>query len=88
MVLTNLESRSNFFVNNFRKLLSLSGIDPAGFSGHSFRRGGATWAFSCNVPGELIKLQGGWASDCYIRYLEHSLESRLSVTRDMALYLN
>ena len=77
----------SLFVNNLRKLLSLVGTDPSGFSGHSFRRGGATWAFSCGVPGELIKLQGGWVSDCYLRYLDYSLESKLSVSKAMASHL-
>ncbi len=30
------------------------GKNSAKFSSHSFRRGGATWAFRAQVPGELI----------------------------------
>src|SRR4051794_1104850 len=32
------------------------------YTGHSFRRGGATFAFQCGVPASLIKLQGDWRS--------------------------
>ena len=34
--------------------------NPARFRGHSFRRGGATWAFRNGVPGELIQIYGDW----------------------------
>ena len=52
-------------------------------SGHSFRRGGATWAFSANVPSELIKEHGDWLSEAYLRYLNFNLEERLVVTLKM-----
>jgi hypothetical protein len=32
----------------------------------SFRRRGASWAFSAEVPSELIQLYGDWSSDAYI----------------------
>ena len=35
------------------------------FRGHSFRRGGATWAFKNGVPGEMIQVYSGRASDAY-----------------------
>lgn len=37
---------------------------------HSFRRGGATWALTCGVPGEIIKVMGDWQSACYLTYLD------------------
>jgi len=48
-------------------------LDPQSFSPHSFRRGGASFAFECNVPGEFIKFQGDWRSDGYLVYLEMSV---------------
>ncbi|KAK3746002.1 hypothetical protein QZH41_017314, partial [Actinostola sp. cb2023] len=54
------------FVAVFRHKLQLAGIDnPEEFSGHSFRRGGATWAFQAGMPGELIQSFGDWSSDAY-----------------------
>ena len=35
-------------------------LDPSRFSPHSCRRGGATFAFDCHIPSEIIKLQGDW----------------------------
>ena len=39
-------------------------------SSHSFRRGGATWALSCGVPGGIVKLLGDWKSAEYLVYLD------------------
>ena len=46
----------------FTRLLSTmllkAGVDRTLYSGHSLRRGGATYAFQCGVPPAYIKLQG------------------------------
>lgn len=55
------------------------GYDPKKFSLHSLRRGSASLAFDVNVPGEVIKAQGDWASDAYLRYLNISLAQRCQV---------
>ena len=60
------------------------GLDASLFSSHSFRRGGATWAFKVGVRGELIQVQGDWLSDAYTRYIDFSLEERLSVAHNMS----
>ena len=57
--------------------------NPSWFRGHSFRRGGATWAFQNGVPGEFLQIYGGWASDAYKSYLEFSDDAKLQVARDM-----
>ena len=57
----NVSSKSQF-VSVFRARLASMGVsDPARFRGHSFRRGGATWAFHDGVPGKLIQIYGDWA---------------------------
>ena len=69
--------------NSLRVLISQIGKNPLAYSSHSFRRGGATWAFQCHVPGELVQLQGDWSSDAYKRYVHVSLETKLSVATRM-----
>ena len=64
------------FMKWLRKSLSEAEVDPKGDSTHSFRAGGATWAFNSGVPGEIIKILGNWKSDCYFRYLQISDEAR------------
>ena len=71
------------FQGFLRTVLSLLGYSSSKFSSHSFRRGGATWAFKNYVPGELIKDHGGWASDAYLLYLDLSFDNKLNVSKSM-----
>ena len=57
----------NNFVGAFKKLVMAAGLDWTKYSGHSFRRGGATFAFNLGVNPELIQYLGDWASDAYKR---------------------
>ena len=71
---------TSLFIKTFRAVLARSGLEGASlFTGHSFRRGGATWAFQAGVPGELIQICGDWASDSYKRYLEFSMQNKLDL---------
>ena len=54
--------------DGIKHLASLASFNPQDFSGHSLSRGGATFAFTCGIPAELIKLQGDWRSDAYMLY--------------------
>ena len=56
------------FVNRLHKLLGNS----HDYSGHSFRRGGATWAFAAGLPADMIRLMGDWRSNAYQRYIDPS----------------
>ena len=49
-----------------RKLKALT--SRIGVSRHSLRRGGATWAPSSGIPGEIDKAMGDWKSVCYLVY--------------------
>lgn len=66
-----------------RTFLSQLGLNPGSFSSHSFRRGGASFAFYIGVPGELIQTQGDWLSDAYKVYLEASFDQRVTVAKSM-----
>ena len=68
------------FIHTFRLVTSkFLDADVSSFTGHSFRRGGATWAFQSGVPGELIQVMGDWASDAYKKYLEFSLDNKIQL---------
>ena len=72
------------FINSFRHLLVRAGTPLAhAYTGHSFRRGGATWAFGIGIPGEYIQVVGDWKSECYKKYFEFSLDVMLSVSSRM-----
>ena len=64
--------------------LQAIGADLSEFSPHSFRRGGATFAFDCGLPAELIKLQGDWRSDAYLVYLEMTDHQKRTAVNAMA----
>lgn len=74
----------SLFVQKFCSKLALAGIkDYNSFRGHSFRRGGTSWAFNVGVPGELIQVFGDWSSDAYKGYLDLSLDSKFLLAERM-----
>ena len=66
------------------RVVSKLRLDPSLFSPRSFRRGGATLAFDCHIPSEIIKLQGDGQSDAYLVYLELSQPQKQCAAHAMA----
>ena len=62
----------SIFVSRIRHILAALGVNPKNYAGHSFRRGGATWAYKCGVPVDTIRIIGDWKSNSYTAYLECS----------------
>ena len=71
------------FSAGLKSTITRIGLDHSQYSGHSFRRGGATLAFASEVPAELIRSHGDWTSAAYLSYLEFDLQAKLSVTQLM-----
>ena len=62
--------------NRYLKLiLTKVGVSAGDISSHSFRRGSATWALSCGIPGEIVKCMGDWKSVAYLSYVDHIPQS-------------
>lgn len=72
------------FMARLKSVLSEVGVNPKDYAGHSLRRGGASCALSCNIPADLIKLQGDWKSDCYQSYLEPDFPTKFTLAAAMA----
>ena len=72
------------FHKRLRSALTLCGINPQDYSAHSFRRGGASLALDCDVPIDLVRMQGDWRSNAYQRYIAPSLSTKLKLSRRMA----
>jgi hypothetical protein len=70
-------------VNTTKAYTQAIGMNPKEVSGHSFRRGGATFAFHVGVPDLLIKWQGIWASAAYQGYIDLPRPARLAATQRM-----
>ena len=67
------------WVSYLKEKLALFVKDTSNFSGHSFRRGGATFAFQAGIPSDLIQLYGDWRSDAYKNYIHCNLDQKLQV---------
>jgi hypothetical protein len=75
-------------VSSLRLILRSLGFDSSKFSGHSFRRSGATWAFRSGVQSEAIKSHGDWRSLAYLNYIQITTQQKQIVSRQMASQLS
>lgn len=57
------------FVERLRFLLKKAGYNPCSYSGHSFRRGGASLAFELGLSLTQVKQRGDWASSAVENYI-------------------
>lgn len=66
--------RSSFIkrtvVGYLSKALMEAGYPASRFTGHSLRRGAATWASSIGMSAQEIQTLGRWNSDCYKLYID------------------
>ena len=83
-----LSLSANQLIYRLRKWLKLVGEDDMAFSLHSLRRGGATFAYQSYLEAEMIKMLGGWASDCYKRYIDVSMDKRYESMKAFVEALN
>ena len=65
------------FTSRLKVLLKKAGYDPALYSGHSFRRGGASFLHQCGGSALMIQSSGDWSSQCFTRYLYLTESERL-----------
>ena len=76
------------FTVRLKDLLSKCGLSPNLYSGHSFRRGAASYLHQ--VGGSILQIQaaGDWTSQCFTRYLYLSTEERLKAQHLVASALS
>ena len=60
---------------HFTQILSRLNLAGAGYTFHTFRRSGATFAFNNNVALQNIQKHGTWTSDCVWRYITDSVNA-------------
>ncbi len=76
-----------FIINKLKDTIRLLGLDPLQFSGHSFRRGGATSMAAAGVPDYIIKHVGRWKSDVYQIYTHVTQDNLVNASQQMATSL-
>lgn len=57
---------ADWFMNRCNEIWAKAGLSR--ITGHSFRIGGATELLLRGVPPEMVKAQGRWSSDAFLRY--------------------
>ena len=67
----------SMFTRRLKELLKSSGFNADLYSGHSFRRGGATFLHTCGGTALMVQSSGDWSSQCFTRYLYLSEFERL-----------
>ena len=65
------------FTSKLKTLLVKAGFPASQFSGHSFRRGGASYLHACGGSALMVQAAGDWSSSCFTRYIFLSLDQRL-----------
>ena len=68
-----------------RRLRALTAAGAGEIIPASFRRGGATSAVSCGVPGEIVKAMGDWRSTAYSCYVKQNAARRLLTITETSL---
>ena len=76
------------FTKRLKTLLSRAGYRADQFSGHSFRRGGASFLHACGGSALQVQSAGDWASGCFTRYLYLTTEARLEAQLLMSRNIN
>ena len=72
------------FTTSLKRLLGQAGYNPRLYTGHSFRRGGATLLYRLGASILQIQISGDWSSQCFARYLHVSEDDRREVQQLVA----
>jgi hypothetical protein len=64
------------FVHRVQECLHSLGLDAHRYAGHSYRRGGASFAYKIGLPVETVRQLGDWKSNAYMSYIDLSLDTR------------
>jgi hypothetical protein len=72
-------------LGKLRQALLFAGVNAAGFSGHSFRRGAANSPLKAGISREGIMKMGRWKCDSVDRYFSRFACIRVSATQSLKL---
>ena len=77
----------HLFLSKLREVLYATGLDASMYGTHSFRRGGASFAFQSGIPIELIKILGEWKSSAVLLYLTAPLNIRINAIHQIKQHI-
>ena len=70
-------------VREVRAALEAGGVQPDGYSGHSFRVGAATTAARQGMEDSTIQTLGRWKSEAYKRYVKLDARTIVAYSRTL-----
>ena len=76
------------FTSRLKSVLRKAGLNPDLFSGHSFRRGGASYLYGIGGSTLMVQVLGDWASQIFTRYLYLSLDDRKAAQELIQVNIN
>jgi integrase len=79
---------TNMFVKQIRHCLQALNLPAKQYGGHSFRRGGASWAYQVGIPVETIRQLGDWKSLAYMDYIHVNKQTLFNAVRQMQCKLH
>ena len=71
------------YQEKIKKLTSEIGENPACYSSHSFRRGGASFASQVGIERELIMLLGDWRSSAVDNYIYFTMDQKIQAANSI-----
>ena len=74
------------FTQYLKYLLVKIGLNPDNWTGHSFRRGGASLLYRLGIDPLTIQACGDWSSDTFLRYLEVNIDRLWAAQLAMASF--
>lgn len=74
---------AGLFLKKVHMALERAKVPHSNISGHSFRRGGATWAYQSGISVDTIRIIGDWKSNAYTKYI---LPSTQFISQTMTLF--
>ena len=74
------------FTKYLKFLLVKIGLNPDNWSGHFFRRGGASLLYRLGIDPLTIQACGDWSSDTFLRYLEVNIDRLWAAQLAMASF--
>lgn len=78
----------DYLVTRTRAMIAAIGLDPASYTGHSFRVGAATQASINNMPEFHIQQLGHWKSNAYKTYVHTPIDQKVQYSHILSLTSN
>ncbi len=67
--------------NRLKQVIAAISFEPAAYSSHGFRRGGALFMVTSGVSRDVVKIVGNWRSDAIDQYIQMDLPTKVQAAK-------